>query len=111
MIDADELYKLAEIERKATGRGGHAPYMLIECETVRELVASARQAIAYRALIDAHNAGIEAECGIVDVPGERYRACTGGKVLHYGEKCSNCPRRHLIDVAAADAQPKEPGAC
>lgn len=103
MIDAD---KLDEYQRGATRRAGHDPYMLIECAAVRELVADARQARAYLALIDAHNAAIIAECGVVDVPGRRYRACTGGKVLHYDGKCSNCPRRYMIDLPAGDEQPK-----
>ena len=70
--------------------------------------ATAREAIALRTLIDAHNAALVAECGDAEVPGKPYRACTGGKVLHYAEKCSNCLRSYMIDVPAGDAVAKEP---
>jgi len=76
----------------------------------RPLLATARQAIALRALIDAHNAGCEADCKTRReklTPGlcVMYRATSKGR-------CPDCPRLDMIDVPAGDAaQPKEPGAC
>lgn len=105
MNDAD---RLGEIERREAGHEDDFFSQPFARADLLALIATARQALAYRALIDAHNAGCATSCEAEQAAGSLVSRCH--QFVPRGQRCPECPRRRVFDVPAIDAQPKEPGA-
>lgn len=101
MIDAA---KLDEIKREIYPLGG----LQLPPRIAGELVALAREALAYRALIDAHNAGCDEAC---DARQAGPNPGTGGLCASMRRtskgRCPDCPRLAMIDVAGINSLVKE----